>query len=550
MLCWSPLAAIGQSKLKSISCAGSAFTGAGTYAGSLELDAAAPAGGQTVTLSSSNAAVSVPASVTVPENATQTAFLLSVAPVSSPQAVTVSGSAGGATHALSIQLYAASPALSIDNSSLSFGNVLLKASATQTVTLSSTGTEPVEVTGLSMAGPGYRFLGVKLPMTLNPGQQETLTVVFTPLSAGAANGSLTVYSTSRTNSRAVIAISGTGVPAVAVAVTPATVSAIAGTSQQFNASVTGSSNTAVTWSVSGAGCTGPSCGTISSSGLYSAPAAIPASATVVITATSAANPGISASASATVVPPQAAGYQLAWEDTFSNLNLCTGIVAGCTWYGTGTPWTATSDGTVTDESGSYANLSWTSGQHNSFTNLTTSSMAGTYFRAWTYGYFEIRMAFNPVAGNWPALWMRPVQTIGDPSANGGELDIFEWQSQTPNEFYGTAHVWSNGADMGNNNSSNAAQAPAGTNFANYNNYGVLWTPTHITWFLNNVPMGTLSTAAPPFSTVFGGSESYFLILGEQAGCNWIYAQDAPCPGQVSPLNMKVQWVHVYQLPPG
>jgi hypothetical protein len=61
--------------------------------------------------------------------------------------------------------------------------------------------------------------------------------------------------------------------------------------QQFTASVSGSSNQAVTWSVSGASCTGAACGTISSTGLYTAPATVPSPhATVSVTAASQSNP--------------------------------------------------------------------------------------------------------------------------------------------------------------------------------------------------------------------------------------------------------------------
>ncbi len=60
--------------------------------------------------------------------------------------------------------------------------------------------------------------------------------------------------------------------------------------QQFTASVSGTSNQAVTWSVSGASCTGAACGTISSTGLYTAPTAVPVMPpTVTVTATSQAD---------------------------------------------------------------------------------------------------------------------------------------------------------------------------------------------------------------------------------------------------------------------
>jgi hypothetical protein len=60
---------------------------------------------------------------------------------------------------------------------------------------------------------------------------------------------------------------------------------------QFTATVTGTSNTAVTWSLSGAACTGSGnpCGTIDANGKYTAPTTAPNPAQVTVTATSQAD---------------------------------------------------------------------------------------------------------------------------------------------------------------------------------------------------------------------------------------------------------------------
>ncbi len=60
--------------------------------------------------------------------------------------------------------------------------------------------------------------------------------------------------------------SGPPPPTVSVSITPSTASLSFGGAQQFTATVTGTSNTAVTWSVKGGG-------TISTAGLYTAPSA-------------------------------------------------------------------------------------------------------------------------------------------------------------------------------------------------------------------------------------------------------------------------------------
>jgi arylsulfate sulfotransferase len=69
---------------------------------------------------------------------------------------------------------------------------------------------------------------------------------------------------------------------------------------QFTAAVTGTANTAVTWSVSGAA--GSNVGTISPSGVYN-PTGVTTSQVVTVTATSVANPQKSASAQVTVMAP-------------------------------------------------------------------------------------------------------------------------------------------------------------------------------------------------------------------------------------------------------
>jgi len=86
--------------------------------------------------------------------------------------------------------------------------------------------------------------------------------------------------------------------AISVAVAPTTATMTAGTTQQFTATVTGSTNTAVTWSVNNG------LGNVSSIGLYTAPSSVASPATVIVTATSQADPTKSGSATITVNPTQ------------------------------------------------------------------------------------------------------------------------------------------------------------------------------------------------------------------------------------------------------
>jgi hypothetical protein len=83
---------------------------------------------------------------------------------------------------------------------------------------------------------------------------------------------------------------------ITISVAPTTASVPMGNTQQFMATVTGTSNIAVTWSVAG----GAPNGTISVTGLYTAPAAVPNPPTVTVTAIAQADSTKSASAVVTV----------------------------------------------------------------------------------------------------------------------------------------------------------------------------------------------------------------------------------------------------------
>jgi len=89
---------------------------------------------------------------------------------------------------------------------------------------------------------------------------------------------------------------------VAVNVSPSSATVAVGGTQQFTATVTGTSNTAVTWEVNNTTGGNSTVGTISASGLYTAPANVPNPSTVTVTAVSQADPTKSSSAQVTILP--------------------------------------------------------------------------------------------------------------------------------------------------------------------------------------------------------------------------------------------------------
>ncbi len=104
--------------------------------------------------------------------------------------------------------------LTVNATTVAFGNVTLNTPATQSVTLSSTGTSAVTVSGATVAGTGFTLASGSLPITLNPGQSTVLNLAFNPTAAGAATGELSIASNSTTGATTTVALTGTGVSSV------------------------------------------------------------------------------------------------------------------------------------------------------------------------------------------------------------------------------------------------------------------------------------------------------------------------------------------------
>jgi hypothetical protein len=129
-----------------------------------------------------------------------------------------------------------------------------------------------------------------------PGSINAGSGLYTAPATVASQQNVTVTATSQADSTKTATATITLTP-VSVTVSPGTVTLFGGQSQQFTATVSGSSNTAVTWSVPAG-----TPGSISTTGLYTAAATVPYQ-TVIVTATSQADPTKTATATVTLSPP-------------------------------------------------------------------------------------------------------------------------------------------------------------------------------------------------------------------------------------------------------
>jgi hypothetical protein len=103
--------------------------------------------------------------------------------------------------------------------SVSFGNVQVGTSQSQSGTLTNTGVTNLTITQAAVTGPGFSTTGLSLPLTLIPGQSTSFSVVFAPQSTGSASGTLALTNNGSSSTLSV-ALSGTAVAAGSLSATP------------------------------------------------------------------------------------------------------------------------------------------------------------------------------------------------------------------------------------------------------------------------------------------------------------------------------------------
>jgi protein gp37 len=150
--------------------------------------------------------------------------------------------------------------------------------------------EVVAATGFIQTVAGNNMAGFS-----GDGGQSTTAELDSPFGLfGDSSGDLFVADTDNSRIRKLV-------PSIFVTVAPNPVNVATNGQQQFTATVTGSSNTTVTWQVNGVAGGNSTVGTISTTGLYQAPAAIPTPPTVTVSGIANADGTSSGSAQATIV---------------------------------------------------------------------------------------------------------------------------------------------------------------------------------------------------------------------------------------------------------
>jgi Abnormal spindle-like microcephaly-assoc'd, ASPM-SPD-2-Hydin/Cep192 domain 4/HYDIN/CFA65/VesB-like, Ig-like domain len=102
--------------------------------------------------------------------------------------------------------------LTANPTSLTFTNIVVGKSSTQTETIKNTGGTSAQITGVAATGTGFSVSGITLPVSLGAGQSVSFNVTFTPPAAGSFSGNVAVTSNAQ-NPTLNIPVSGTAISA-------------------------------------------------------------------------------------------------------------------------------------------------------------------------------------------------------------------------------------------------------------------------------------------------------------------------------------------------
>jgi len=186
------------------------------------------------------------------------------------------------------------------------------------------------------------------------------------------------------------------------------------------------------------------------------------------------------------------------------------------------PFSSTGDGTLTITAAPSTN-SELFGYHYTSGMITTAPSF-----AQTYGYFEMKAELPSTAGAWPAFWLIPADGSWPP-----ELDVMETLTGDPHADWTTAHSGVGGVHTSNGIASFIPDTTTG-----FHTYGVLWTPTDLTWFVDGVQVFHTATPADMNKPMYMIAN---LALGGWSGA----VDDAHMPAQ-----MKIDYIHAYALADG
>jgi beta-glucanase (GH16 family) len=178
-------------------------------------------------------------------------------------------------------------------------------------------------------------------------------------------------------------------------------------------------------------------------------------------------------------------------------------------------------------------------------------------QSFLYGRIDITAKIPTGAGLWPAVWLLPANnkyenlspaTDSTRYLNGGEMDLIEEVGYLPNTEYGIVHTLSDAVNPNDVGEYNTVIVPDGNE--SYNLYSLLWTPTTITYELNNIPFFTYNKTVGEGYQTWPFDQPFYLIINLALGGSWGGGDTAEFPvngidNSILPASMNIQSIYYY-----
>lgn len=136
----------------------------------------------------------------------------------------LSGSGNSSTNSSA----SSSPAISVAPSSVSFGNVAVGTTNTQTMMVTNSGNADLSISQATITGAGLSLNGLTIPLTVAAGKSSYFNVAFSPSTTGSVSGTLSLTSNAP-GSPTSMTVAGSGVQSHTVSLSwSASTSTVAG----------------------------------------------------------------------------------------------------------------------------------------------------------------------------------------------------------------------------------------------------------------------------------------------------------------------------------
>lgn len=227
--------------------------------------------------------------------------------------------------------------------------------------------------------------------------------------------------------------------------------------------------------------------------------------------------------------PAKSGYNLVFEDEFDGCALDTTKWSPTWAWGTGLSKTYPNDESVP------ANIVIQNGVANFIVSKDPTPTGRPYAAAAattkgrfsrTYGYFEMSAKMPKNAkGLWPSMFMLPEDSSWPP-----EIDVVEWLGIKPRSAFTAVHYGSANYEL-------TREVPGQDFSDDFHRFGVLWTPSAVTWYIDGVEVFKATSGIP--------SKPLYILLNNSTG-GW--ANNVVDSTTVFPAVYSVRYVKAYSPP--